>query len=140
MYLQADPQHQASPWRLMLVGPERYTLECTPGNYLHMLENDTNDGSNMIWCDDQHKPSSLWVPEADTPCAKSSGVSPWHIHDQQTEFHMFYFNNEKRLVTSCVDQKKIDELHAATELVKITETPLSCLASLAKSSIIHSLE
>ena len=70
----------------------------------------TKDKASNVWVwDNPQETSSQWVLEANIPVARSSGISLWSLPQQQLELHVICFSNERLLVMSCTDEKKVEE-------------------------------
>ena len=81
------------------------------------------DKASNVWVwDNPQEPSSQWVLEANIPVASSSGISPWSLPQQQLELHVFCFSNERLLVMSCTDEKKLEVKKPPFDIGEISDS------------------
>ena len=85
----------------------------------------TKDKASNVWVwDNPQEPSSQWVLEANISVARSSGISLRSLPQQQLELHVICFSNERLLVMSCTDEKKVEEKKPPLDIGKTSDSNL----------------
>ena len=83
----------------------------------------TKDKASNVWVwDNPQETSSQWVLEANIPVARSSGISLWSLPQQQLELHVICFSNERLLVMSCTDEKKLEVKKPPFDIGEISDS------------------